>query len=108
MAEKAGVKMPADKKKPAKKEKATEDKVQFGRSGIGKIDTGFVEFLDTIDLTGFDKERLKQEALKYLSEEGMLRAMPHKTANFCTACFNGKYPAEIPKKFCKRMLERRG
>lgn len=51
------------------KEKSSEETVKFGRAGIGKIDSGFVQFLDTVDLTGFDKERLKQEALKYLAEE---------------------------------------
>ncbi|MFQ6008600.1 MAG: exonuclease SbcCD subunit D, partial [Candidatus Zixiibacteriota bacterium] len=41
----------------------------FGRSAIGRLDKGFIEFLETVDLKGFDKDRLKQEALRYLSEE---------------------------------------
>jgi hypothetical protein len=44
--------------------------VEVGRSGVGKIDTGFIEFIDSSDLVGFDLERLKREALKYLAEEG--------------------------------------
>ena len=51
------------------KEKTDESNNKFGRSAIGQIDTGFVDFLETVDLKGFDKERLKKEALKYLSEE---------------------------------------
>ena len=51
------------------REKSAEAERAIGRSAIGKIDTGFVEFLDTVDLKGFDKERLKAEALKYLSQE---------------------------------------
>lgn len=41
----------------------------FGRSAIGRLDAGFIEFLEVVDLTGFDRERLKREALKYLSLE---------------------------------------
>jgi len=47
------------------------------------------------------------DSLKYLSLEGMLKAMPLDKDKFCTACFSGKYPTEIPKKFSKRFLERR-
>ncbi|MEW5995628.1 MAG: hypothetical protein AB1744_14700, partial [Candidatus Zixiibacteriota bacterium] len=43
--------------------------VAFGRAAIGRLDVGFLEFLDSVDLTGFDRERLKQEALKYLQVE---------------------------------------
>jgi len=39
----------------------------FGRSAIGRLDSGFIEFLDAVELSGFDRERLKREALKYLS-----------------------------------------
>ncbi len=42
----------------------------FGRSSIGRIDEGFLEFLETVDLKGFDRARLKKEAIKYLSVEG--------------------------------------
>ncbi|MFH2050639.1 MAG: exonuclease SbcCD subunit D [bacterium] len=41
----------------------------FGKTSIGKIDQSFIEFLDVVDLKGFDRERLKTEAMKYLSEE---------------------------------------
>ncbi len=41
----------------------------LGKTAIGKIDESFIEFLDVVDLKGFDRERLKTEALKYLSDE---------------------------------------
>ena len=43
--------------------------IEFGRSGIGRLDESFVEFLDRQDLTGFDRQRIIKEALKYLSDE---------------------------------------
>lgn len=53
------------------------------------------------------REFIGLDRLKYLSLEGMLKAMPLAKDQFCTACFNGKYPTKIPKKFSKRFLERR-
>lgn len=41
----------------------------FGKTSIGKIDESFIKFLEVVDLKGFDRDRLKTEALKYLSEE---------------------------------------
>ena len=32
------------------------------------------------------------DSLAYLSLEGMLDAVPHKTNRYCTACFSGQYP----------------
>jgi len=49
--------------------KADESSLPFGRSAIGRFDVGFIEFLETVDVRGFDRERLKREALKYLSSE---------------------------------------
>lgn len=43
--------------------------IGFGRSAIGRLDEGFIEYLLTADLAGFDRELLKREALKYLSVE---------------------------------------
>ncbi len=47
------------------------------------------------------------DSLSYMSLEGMLAAMPLPKENFCTACFNGKYPIPIPKKTGKYSLERK-
>ncbi|MFH1372666.1 MAG: exonuclease SbcCD subunit D [bacterium] len=43
-----------------------ESAVSIGRTAIGRLDTGFIEFLNAVDLTGFDIERLKREAILYL------------------------------------------
>lgn len=45
------------------------------------------------------------DSLKYLSLEGMLKAMPLPKDNFCTACFSGKYPVEPPEDLNKNVLE---
>ena len=45
------------------------------------------------------------DSLEYLSLEGMLKAMPLPKNHFCTACFNGRYPAKLPKKLGKGILE---
>jgi len=49
------------------KEKTEENSTQFGRSAIGRLDESFVAYLDTVELKGFDKDRLTKEALKYLN-----------------------------------------
>jgi hypothetical protein len=51
------------------KEKTDENSTKLDRVAIGQIDKGFINFLDLIDLQGFDKERIKKEAIKYLSDE---------------------------------------
>lgn len=40
------------------------------------------------------KEFIKADSLGYLSLEGMLKCMRISKKNFCTACFNGKYPVK--------------
>lgn len=47
------------------------------------------------------------DSLKYLSMEGMLKAMLLPEDEFCAACFTGKYPTALPKKFSKYILEKR-
>ena len=46
------------------------------------------------------------DSLRYLSLEGMLKAMPLPKDEFCTACFNGRYPVKPPKRLSKEVLER--
>ncbi|MCF7908215.1 MAG: amidophosphoribosyltransferase [Candidatus Omnitrophica bacterium] len=53
------------------------------------------------------KKFIGLDSLEYLSLEGMLKSMPLEKDKFCAACFSGKYPTKIPKKFSKRSLERR-
>jgi len=40
----------------------------FGRSAIGRLDLGFMEFLEQADLTGLDKKRLADMAQTYLGQ----------------------------------------
>jgi len=47
------------------------------------------------------------DSLKYLSLEGMLKSMALPKEDFCTACFNQKYPEKINKCFTKKGLETR-
>jgi amidophosphoribosyltransferase len=51
--------------------------------------------------------RIEVDSLAYLSQEGMLVATGEDIDNFCSACFNGNYPIEIPDnvKRSKLMLE---
>jgi len=43
------------------------------------------------------KERLELDSLGYLSKEGMLSCVgAHDPEDYCTACFDGNYPVEIP------------
>ena len=51
------------------KDKTETETTQFGRSAIGRLDQSFLSFLDTVDLKGFDIDRLRKEGLKYLSAE---------------------------------------
>ncbi|MEW6049649.1 MAG: exonuclease SbcCD subunit D [Candidatus Zixiibacteriota bacterium] len=41
----------------------------FGRAAIGKLEAEFGEYLATVDLAGFDKERLLRKAARLLSDE---------------------------------------
>lgn len=51
------------------KESPAEEQSQFGRSAIGRLDQSFLRYLETVDLTGFDKQRLIADAMKYLGAE---------------------------------------
>jgi amidophosphoribosyltransferase len=47
------------------------------------------------------------DSLAYLSQDGMVGAMPQARNNFCLACFSGKYPVPFsPQKTTKFILER--
>jgi amidophosphoribosyltransferase len=53
-------------------------------------------------------KQIQVDSLAYLSEEGMLAATGEHPENFCSACFNGNYPINIPEevKGSKLMLEK--
>ena len=56
------------------------------------------------------RDHIKADSLGYLSIPGLLRALGLKRDKFCLACFDGKYPIEIPDclKMCKFALEKDG
>jgi amidophosphoribosyltransferase len=52
-------------------------------------------------------DHIGADSLSYLSLNGMLETTHQDTSNFCSACFDGKYPIEIPEvlKRSKLILE---
>lgn len=52
--------------------------------------------------------QIEVDSLAYLSWQGMLDATQQDTSTFCSACFTGNYPVEIPEMFkrSKLMLEK--
>lgn len=50
-------------------------------------------------------EFIGADSLEYLSLEGMFKAMPLPSKEFCTACFTGKYPVRITDEYSKTILE---
>ena len=49
---------------------------------------------------------LDVDSLAYLSLEGMLGCATQSAANYCTACFSGKYPIPVERPINKLDLER--
>jgi amidophosphoribosyltransferase len=43
------------------------------------------------------REFLNADSLSYLSLEGMLSSVGLRARSYCTSCFTGKYPVEIPR-----------
>ncbi|MEO0986436.1 MAG: amidophosphoribosyltransferase [Cyanobacteria bacterium J06639_14] len=50
-------------------------------------------------------EKIGVDSLAYLSWEGMLTATHQDTSSFCSACFTGNYPIEIPAPFKRSKLK---
>jgi len=69
-----------------------------------------IDFPSTGELIAHNKsvqeiaDFIKVDTLAFLSLEGMLSVMKEKN-HFCSACFTGKYPTEIPKNTNKLKLE---
>jgi len=53
------------------------------------------------------KDHIGADSLGYLSIPGLVKALGCRRDKFCLACFDGKYPIEIPEdlKVCKFALE---
>lgn len=49
------------------KAKSDAEATPVGRGALGRIDGAFMDFLETVELEGFDRERLKTQARRYLS-----------------------------------------
>jgi len=69
-----------------------------------------IDFPDKAELIAANKtvkevaDFIKVDSLEYLSLEGMLGVMKS-GKDFCSACFNGKYPVKIPGNTSKYLLE---
>jgi amidophosphoribosyltransferase len=50
-------------------------------------------------------KQIDVDSLAYLSWEGMLEATYQDPSSFCSACFTGKYPVEIPEPFKRAKLK---
>ena len=50
----------------------------------------------TTDSTEQIRKFIEADTLQYISHEGMIKATEQNREIFCTACFSGKYPIEIP------------
>ncbi|MFZ5352511.1 MAG: amidophosphoribosyltransferase [Bacillota bacterium] len=53
------------------------------------------------------RERIGADSLGYLSIEGLLESVGSKGEGYCTACFCGDYPMEVPEESDKHVFERR-
>jgi len=49
---------------------------------------------------------LQVDSLGYLSLEGMLKSVKNAKNNFCTACYDGRYPVSFDKRLNKYVMER--
>ncbi|MBL1208175.1 amidophosphoribosyltransferase [Geminocystis sp. GBBB08] len=49
-------------------------------------------------------KQIEVDTLTYLSQEGMLKVTNENPQSFCTACFNGNYPINIPEEIKRSKL----
>ena len=50
------------------------------------------------------RQYIEADSLAYLSVRGLLAAVATK-GDYCTACFTGNYPTEVPQDFCKEQFD---
>lgn len=62
---------------------------------------GAVNFVDKI------KNYIGADSLGYLSMEGLLKSVGSKGEGFCTACFSGDYPMDVPQNAISFMSQKR-
>jgi len=51
------------------------------------------------------KRFIDVDSLGYLSLDGLVKSVPNDDNSYCTACFSGNYPTELPEEFTKSCLE---
>jgi amidophosphoribosyltransferase len=51
------------------------------------------------------REHIGADSLGYLSERGLVNAVQSNEASLCMACFNGKYPSDVPLQMDKLAME---
>jgi len=51
------------------------------------------------------KRFIDVDSLGYLSLDGLVKSVPNGDNSYCTACFSGNYPTELPEEFTKSCLE---
>jgi amidophosphoribosyltransferase len=71
------------------------------------VDTGRRSELIAATHTGDEiRQAIGADSLGYLSQEGLLAAVGGDGSRFCTACFDGRYPIDVPLDVDKFALER--
>ena len=53
------------------------------------------------------KDYISADSLGYLRLEGLLKSVGSKGEGFCTACFSGDYPMEVPQSAVSFMPQKR-
>jgi len=65
------------------------------------------ELVGSTKTVKFIRDMIGADSLGYLSIEGMLNCFDGKCKGFCTACFSGDYPMEVPAEGKKYLFEKR-
>ena len=72
------------------------------------VDTGRrTELIAADHSTEEIRERIGADSLGFLSRDGLLAATGGEPESYCTACFDGRYPVDVPLDVDKFALERR-
>ena len=72
------------------------------------VDTGRrAELVAAEHTTEEIRDRIGADSLGFLSREGLLAAVGGEPDTYCTACFDGRYPVDVPLDIDKFALERR-
>lgn len=65
------------------------------------------ELVGAISFVHKIKDYIEADSLGYLSLEGLLESVGSKGEGFCTACFSGDYPMEVPQSAIDFMIQKR-